>query len=130
MGFRSYCLLWDKILSIAENIDFSPTGYFPEGETSYQSDDSVDVIDASPEQSSERIVATKTPEIEPLQTMGSRAGRESVEQPARVSNLELENKLLRKEVESLNEELVSLHHRSKEAQESKICHFFVEQRFS
>ncbi|XP_028396239.1 golgin subfamily A member 5-like [Dendronephthya gigantea] len=97
--------------------DSTASGYFPEGETSYQSDDSVDVIDASPEQSSERIVATKLPEVETLQTMESKAGRENVEQPARVSNLELENKLLRKEVDSLNEELVSLHLRSKEAQE-------------
>jgi hypothetical protein len=38
-----------------------------------------------------------------------------------VSNLELENKLLRKEVESLNGELLSLAQRSKEAQGSKKC---------
>ena len=94
-------------------------GYYPESETSYQSDESVDVID-SPEQSSDRIVATKLPEVEALQTNDNKQSREqSVEQPARVSNLELENKLLRKEVESLNGELLSLAQRSKEAQESK-----------
>jgi hypothetical protein len=100
-------------------------GYYPESETSYQSDESVDVID-SPEQSSDRIVATKLPEVEALQTNDNKQSREqSVEQPARVSNLELENKLLRKEVESLNGELLSLAQRSKESQESKDRFFFT-----
>ena len=103
-------------------MNFFLLGYYPESETSYQSDDSVDVIDASPEQSSERIVATKLPEVEALQTTENKQGGEqSVKQPARVSNLELENKLLRQEVESLNGELLSLAQRSKEAQESKEC---------
>ena len=94
-------------------------GYFSEGETSYQTDDSVDVIDASPEHSLEKIVATKLPEVEALQTTESQPNREKTEQPARVSNLELENKLLRKEVDSLNAELLSLAQRSKDSQESK-----------
>ena len=37
----------------------------------------------------------------------------------RISNLELENKLLRKEVASLNEEMVSVVQRAKEAEKSK-----------
>ena len=37
----------------------------------------------------------------------------------RVSNLELENTLLRKEVASLNEEMVSVVQRAKEAEKSK-----------
>lgn len=40
----------------------------------------------------------------------------------RVSNLELENTLLRKEVASLNEEMVSVVQRAKEAERSK-CYF-------
>ena len=95
-------------------------GYFPEGETSYQTDDSVDVIDVSPEHSSEKIVAAKLPEVEALQTTENKPSREKAEQPARVSNLELENKLLRKEVDSLNAELLSLAQRSKESQERKL----------
>lgn len=38
----------------------------------------------------------------------------------RVSNLELENTLLRKEVASLNEEMVSVVQRAKEAERSKL----------
>ncbi|CAB4015650.1 golgin subfamily A member 5 [Paramuricea clavata] len=97
--------------------NLTASGYFPESESSYQTDDSVDVIDASPEHSSDRIVATKLPEVEALQTAENKQSGVNVEQPARVSNLELENKLLRKEVDSLNGELLSLVQRSKEAQE-------------
>ena len=76
----------------------------------------------SPGHSSDRIVPTKLPEVEALQTAENKQSGVNVEQPARVSNLELENKFLRNEVDSLNGELLSLVQRSKEAQESK---FFV-----
>ena len=100
---------------------FLLVGYLPESEaSSYQSDDSVDVIDTTPEQSSDRIVATKLPEVQTLPTTENKPSESSAEQPARVSGLELENKLLRKEVDSLNSELLSLAKRSKEAQESNV----------
>lgn len=87
----------------------------------YQSDDSVDVIDASPSQSTDKtdISVTVLPEVESVPMSHTTQPTENAQQPTRVSNLELENKLLRKEVNSLNEELLSLAQRSKEAQESK-----------
>lgn len=85
----------------------------------YQSDDSVDVIDASPSQSTDKtdISVTVLPEVESVPMSHTTQPSENAQQPTRVSNLELENKLLRKEVNSLNEELLSLAQRSKEAQE-------------
>ena len=78
------------------------------------------MIDVSPNHSTDvpNIVATTAPEVESIQTSGAGNQVENVQQPARVSNLELENKLLRKEVNSLNEELLSLAQRTKEAQGS------------
>ena len=84
------------------------------------------MIDVSPEHSSEKIVAAKLPEVEALQTTENKPSREKAEQPARVSNLELENKLLRKEVDSLNAELLSFAQRSKESQERKLLWYTVE----
>lgn len=43
----------------------------------------------------------------------------------RVSNLEFENTLLRKEVSSLNEEMVSVVQRAKEAERSKLKLKFI-----
>lgn len=55
----------------------------------------------------------------PHHDTGASAGGQHPADDHHVSNLELENKLLRKEVASLNEEMVSVVQRAKEAEKSK-----------
>lgn len=78
------------------------------------------MIESSQQESNDRIAASKSSNLETISSTETKASNErTAERPVSVSNLELENQLLRKEVESLNEELLSLAKRCKDAQESK-----------
>lgn len=78
------------------------------------------MIESSQQESNDRIAASKSSNLETISSTETKASNErTAERPVSVSNLELENQLLRKEVESLNEELLSLAKRCKDTQESK-----------
>lgn len=78
------------------------------------------MIESSQQESNDRIVASKSSNLETISSTETKSSNErTAERPVSVSNLELENQLLRKEVESLNEELLSLAKRCKDTQESK-----------
>ena len=74
-------------------------------------DDASSVVDSSEEVSAEPVATPASPDAPPA------LPPQRDQEKERQSNLELENKLLRKEVASLNEELVAVVQRSKDVQE-------------